>query len=86
MIIELHRWICDLVEDDEDNIYKSDLQPQGHYESDRIRLDRIDKYTVSDDKTEIILTISGAEFFYDYSEEGHNKIKRYFNLLNTDTN
>jgi len=86
MIIELHRWICELIDDDEDNVYKSDLQPQGHYESDRIRLDRIDKYSISDDKTEIILTIGGNEFFYDYCKNGHDKIKRYFDLLNTDIN
>jgi len=88
MIVTLNRWICELIEDDEDTlgIYQSDLEPQGYYESDRIRLDRIDKYTVSDDKTKIILTISGSEFFYDYSKQGHEKIKRYFDLLDTDEN
>jgi hypothetical protein len=84
MIVELHRWITELI-DDEDEIY-SPIIPEGHYESDRIRLDRIDKYAISEDKTEIILTIGGSEFFYDYSEEGHTKIKRYFDLMDTDIN
>lgn len=84
MIVELHRWITELI-DDEDETY-SPIIPEGNYESDRIRLDRIDKYAISDDKTEIILTIGGSEFFYDYSEEGHAKIKRYFDLMDTDIN
>jgi len=84
MIVELHRWITELI-DDEESIYPP-IVPEGHYESDRIRLDRIDKYTVSEDKTEIILTIGGNEFFYDYSKEGHEKIKRYFDLLETEIN
>jgi len=86
MIIELHRWIYELIDDEEDEIYQSNLQPQGHYESERIRLDRIDKYSISDDKTEIILTIGGNEFFYDYSKEGHEKIRRYFDFMDTEVN
>jgi hypothetical protein len=85
MIVELHRWITEIFDDEEDSLYPS-IAPEGHYESDRIRLDRIDKYTISEDKTEIILTIGGSEFFYDYSKDGHEKIKRYFDLMDTEFN
>lgn len=84
MIVSLHRWIIELI-DDEDSVYPP-IIPEGHYESDRIRLDRIDKYSISDDKTEIILTIGGNEFFYDYCEKGHEIIRRYFDMLDTEFN
>jgi len=85
MIITLSRWINNELEED-NLLVTNNIMPDGYYESDRIRLDRIDKYAISDDKTEIILTIGGNEFFYDYCKNGHDKIKRYFDLLNTDIN
>jgi hypothetical protein len=84
MIVSLQRWITEIT-DDEDNIYPP-IIPQGYYELYRVRLDRIDAYSISDDKTELILTIGGNEIFFDYSDEAHIKIRRYFDLLDTENN
>lgn len=84
MIVTLNRWVTEITDDEE--TYYAPIAPQGYYELYRVRLDRIDAYSVSEDKTELILTISGNEFFFDYSNEGHIMIKRYFDLLETKDN
>jgi len=84
MIVSLQRWITEITDDEE--TYYAPIAPQGYYELYRVRLDRIDAYSVSEDKTELILTISGNEFFFDYSDEGHEIIRNYFNVLDTKYN
>lgn len=83
MIIKLNRWITEIT-DEEDNFLNPPILPKGYYVESVIRLDRIDKYSLEDD--EIVLTISGTEFFFDYDEIEFKKIERYFEFLNTNEN
>lgn len=87
MIVKLQIWIVP-IDEQEDllGIESNNIIPNGYYEEEVIRLDKIDKYRISNDKTEIVITLGGFEYFYDYDEIEYDKIKRYFNLLETNFN
>ena len=83
MIVKLQRWISEVTDEDDFNPMGS-IMPQGQYIESVIRIDRIDKYSLEDD--EIVLTMGGSEFFFDYDEKQFKKIERYFESLNTSEN
>jgi hypothetical protein len=47
----------------------------------KVRMDRIDGYSVEDD--ELVLIINGNEFFFDYDELIHIQLDNYFSTINT---
>jgi hypothetical protein len=47
----------------------------------KVRMDRIDGFSVEDD--ELVLIINGNEFFFEYDELIHIQLDNYFDLLNT---
>lgn len=78
MIVTLQRWVGAF--DEQDDV----IIPSGYYLTETIRLDRIDKHALEDD--EIVLTIGGSEWFYDYDESQYKKIQRYFDNLDVKEN
>jgi len=79
MIIELKRWIEHL--NDEDSVFNPSFIPQGEFTDFKIRLDRIDGYSIEDD--ELVLIIGGNEFFFEYDDKAYKQIDNYFKMLNT---
>jgi hypothetical protein len=47
----------------------------------KVRIDRIDGFSVEDN--ELVLIINGNEFFFEYDELIHIQLENYFNILNT---
>ena len=47
----------------------------------KVRMDRIDGYSVEND--ELVLIINGNEFFFEYDELIVIQLDNYFNVLNT---
>ena len=82
MILTLQRWIEHF--QDEDSIFNTPLIPKGEFSEFKIRMDRIDGYSVEDD--ELVLIINGNEFFFEYDELIHIELENYFNILNTTNN
>lgn len=84
MIVRLLRWITEITDDEDDNFLNPPILPKGQYIESVIRIDRVDKYNLEDD--EIVLTIGGSEFFFDYDETQFKKIERYFESLDVKEN
>jgi hypothetical protein len=47
----------------------------------KVRMDRIDGYSVEDD--ELVLIINGNEFFFEYDQLIHIQLDNYFSTINT---
>lgn len=76
MIITLTR---NIVPDEDDDITTQFL---GCKTSEtKIRIDRIDGFSVEDE--ELVLIINGNEFFFEYDELIHTQLENYFNVINT---
>lgn len=79
MIIDLKRWIEHL--DEDDSVFNPSFIPQGEFTDFKIRLDRIDGYSIEDD--ELVLIIGGCEFFFEFDRKSYNQIDNYFKMINT---
>lgn len=88
MVVTLNKWVSYYIDkDDEDyNPVLSDFQylNKNEFTKTQVRLDKIDAYSLTED--EIVLIISGTEYFFEYNETGYNKIIAYFNAINTHYN